>query len=130
VPTIGAVVPNSADLFPNGEALSWPLRPCGGKSLPTFPLVRSLLVGATGFEPVTSSVSESAGWWWRPAADGQLWPLSWEVAGPLVTVVVRCDPVARGPDVAPLWPQRSTRVTPILTIRVVPDLYQERAQVA
>jgi hypothetical protein len=27
--------------------------------------------------------------------------------GPLVTVVVRCAPVVRGPDVAPMWPQRS-----------------------
>ena len=26
--------------------------------------------------------------------------------------VVRCDPVVRGPDVAPPWPQRSTQVTP------------------
>jgi hypothetical protein len=24
--------------------------------------------------------------------------------GPAVTVVVRCDPVVRGPDVAPMWP--------------------------
>jgi hypothetical protein len=33
--------------------------------------------------------------------------LSWEDAGPLVTGVVRCDLVVRGPDVAPLWPHRS-----------------------
>src|SRR4030095_5806768 len=30
------------------------------------------------------------------------------------TAVVRCDPVVRGPDVAPLWPHRSTRMTPSL----------------
>jgi hypothetical protein len=33
---------------------------------------------------------------------------------PVLTGVVRCDPVARGPDVAPPWPQRSTRETPSL----------------
>src|SRR5215218_2915822 len=27
--------------------------------------------------------------------------------GPEVTVVVRCGPVVRGPNVAPMWPQRS-----------------------
>ena len=34
--------------------------------------------------------------------------------GPVLTGVVRCDPVVRGPDVAPPWPQRSTRATPSL----------------
>jgi hypothetical protein len=29
----------------------------------------------------------------------------WENAGPLVTGVVRCDLVVRGPVVAPVWPQ-------------------------
>jgi hypothetical protein len=28
-------------------------------------------------------------------------------SGPMVTVVVRCDPVIRGPDVAPMWPRSS-----------------------
>jgi hypothetical protein len=49
--------PTSADLFPNGKVLSSPLRPCGGKGQAAFPLVRYHVVGATGFEPVTSSVS-------------------------------------------------------------------------
>src|SRR5215212_6623922 len=30
--------------------------------------------------------------------------VSWSDDGPAVTVVVRCDPVVRGPDVAPMWP--------------------------
>jgi hypothetical protein len=47
-----------------------------------------------------TSVRESAGWWWRPAADGRLWPVSCEDAGPQVTVVVRCDLIIRGLDVA------------------------------
>jgi hypothetical protein len=49
-------------------------------------------------------VRESAGWWWRPAADGRLWPVSCEDAGPQVIVVVRCNLVVCGPDVAPMWP--------------------------
>jgi hypothetical protein len=36
-----------------------------------------------------------------------MWLVNRQEAGPLVTVVVRCDPVVRGPDVAPMWPQRS-----------------------
>jgi hypothetical protein len=40
---------------------SCPLRPCEGKGPAAFPLVRALWVGATGFEPVTPSVSESGG---------------------------------------------------------------------
>jgi hypothetical protein len=49
---------NSADRFPNGKVLSSPLRPCQGKGPVVFPLVSVLLVGATGFEPVTASVSD------------------------------------------------------------------------
>jgi len=33
--------------------------------------------------------------------------VSWSDDRPPVIVVVRCDPVVRGPDVAPIWPQRS-----------------------
>jgi hypothetical protein len=58
-------------------------------------------VGATGFEPVTPSVSGTARRLRRPALPGRMWPVSWEEAGPRVTAVVRCDPVVRGPDVAP-----------------------------
>jgi hypothetical protein len=49
----------------------------------------------------TSSVSGTAGRGRRPALSGRMWPMSWEEAGPLVTAVVRCDPVICGPDVAP-----------------------------
>jgi hypothetical protein len=45
-----------------------------------------------------------------------------------VTVVVRCDPVVRGPDVAPMWPQRSARVTPSLPF-VLPDTCSGDAEV-
>jgi hypothetical protein len=43
--------------LPNGKVLSSPLRPHEVQGSVAFPLVRALLVGATGFEPVTSSVS-------------------------------------------------------------------------
>jgi hypothetical protein len=42
--------------------------------------------------------------------------------GPVLTGVVRCGPVVRGPDVAPPWPQRSSPSDPILTIRAAPHL--------
>ena len=58
-------------------------------------------------EPASSSVSGTAGRWRRPALSGRMWLVNWQEAGPLVTVVVRCNPVVRGPDVAPMWPQRS-----------------------
>jgi hypothetical protein len=70
-------------------------------------LLSSTMVGATGFEPVTSSVSGTAGRWRRPALSGRMWLVNRQEAGPLVTVVVRCNPVVRAPDVAPMWPQRS-----------------------
>jgi hypothetical protein len=44
-----------------------------------------------------TSVRERAGWWWRPAADGRLWPVSCEEAGPQVTGVVHCDLVVLVP---------------------------------
>jgi hypothetical protein len=53
--------PNSADLFPNGKVLSSPRRPCEGNGPAAFPLVSVLMVGATGFEPVTPSVSGGSG---------------------------------------------------------------------
>jgi hypothetical protein len=34
-----------------------------------------------------------------------VWPVIWAYVGPRLTVVVRCDPVVRGPDVAPMRPQ-------------------------
>ena len=58
---------------------------------------------------MTSSVSGIRGAARRPAAGGGVCPVSWADEGPAVTVVVRCDPVVRGPDVAPVWPQRSPR---------------------
>jgi DNA-binding CsgD family transcriptional regulator len=44
-------------LFPNGKVLSCPQGPYEGNGPASFPLVSAVLVGATGFEPVTSSVS-------------------------------------------------------------------------
>jgi hypothetical protein len=38
---------------------------------------------------------------------GRMWLVNWQEAGPPVTVVVRCNPVVRGPDVAPMWPPGS-----------------------
>jgi hypothetical protein len=58
-------------------------------------------------ESVASSVSGIRGAARRPAADGRVCSVSWAVACPIVTGVVRCDPVVRGPDVAPMWPRRS-----------------------
>jgi hypothetical protein len=64
-------------------------------------------VEVRGFEPLTSSVRESVGWWSRPATSNRVGPMSWDNTEPLVTVVVRCDPVVCGPNVAPMWPQQS-----------------------
>ena len=55
---------------------------------------------------LTSSVSESRGGWPGAATPGPIGPMSWEDAGPLVTVVVRCAPVVRGPDVAQVRMQK------------------------
>jgi hypothetical protein len=62
---------------------------------------RRVDVGAGGVEPPASSVSGSPGGSRRPATSASAWPLSWANHWPAVTVVVRCDPVVRGPDVAP-----------------------------
>ena len=64
---------------------------------------------------MTSSVSGSLGGSRRPAVGGGVCPVSWADDGPVVTAVVRCDPVIRGPDVAPMWP---TLAQPS-TVRVV-----------
>jgi hypothetical protein len=56
---------------------------------------------------MASSVSGIRGAARRPAADGRVCSVSWAVVCPIVTGVVRCDPVVRGPDVAPMWPRRS-----------------------
>jgi hypothetical protein len=53
---------------------------------------------------MTGSVSGIPGGSQRPAADGRVCSVSWVVTCPMVTGVVRCDPVVRGPDVAPMWP--------------------------
>jgi hypothetical protein len=74
-------------------------------------LFREGLVGAGGVEPPSSSVSEISGGSPRPAAGGGVCPVTSADDGPVLTGVVRCDPVARGPDVAPPWPQRSTTVS-------------------
>ena len=65
-------------------------------------------------EPLRSSVSEISGGLRRPAAGGGVCPVTSADGGPVLTGVVRCDPVVRGPDVAPPWPQRSTSSDPIL----------------
>src|SRR5215207_436572 len=54
----------------------------------------------TGDE-VTSSVSESPVRSLRRATTARVPVLSWADAGPTMTVVVRCGPVVRGPDLAP-----------------------------
>jgi hypothetical protein len=53
---------------------------------------------------MTPSVSEIPGGGSRPGPRGPIGLMTWGHAGPLVTVVVRCSPVVRGPDVAPMWP--------------------------
>jgi hypothetical protein len=83
------------------EVICWQATLSGG-SIDTL-----CLVGATGFEPVTSSVSGIWGAARRPAADGRVCSMSWAAVCPVVTGVVHCDPVVRGPDVAPVWPRRS-----------------------
>jgi hypothetical protein len=67
-------------------------------------LVEGVEVGAGGVEPPSSSVSGIRGATWRPAADGRVCSVSRAVVCPVVTGVVRCDPVGCGPDVAPMWP--------------------------
>jgi hypothetical protein len=64
--------------------------------------------------PVTSSVKGSQGRARRPAAGGGGCRLAWADGGPVVTVVVRCGPVVRGPDVAPMWPRsRAWKARPV-----------------
>jgi hypothetical protein len=53
--------PSSVERFPNGKVFSSPPRAHGAEDSTAFPLVRGHMVGATGFEPVTSSVSETTG---------------------------------------------------------------------
>ena len=56
-PTTVTAIPTPETTSQTVYMLSWPLRPCEGTGPSAFPLVRVLLVGATGFEPVTPSVS-------------------------------------------------------------------------
>jgi hypothetical protein len=94
----------------SGEQPAAALRPQAGEERGRLdadrPLTSETVVGATGSEPVTSSVSGIRGAARRPAADGRVCTVSWAVDRPMVTVVVRCDPVVRGPDVAPMWTRR------------------------
>jgi hypothetical protein len=53
---------------------------------------------------VTSFVSGSLRGLRRAAALAYAWLMSWADHQPLVTGVVRCNPVVRGPEVAPMWP--------------------------
>jgi len=73
---------------------------------PRWPIVRgpSAAQGKRGV-PVdaASSVSGTPGRSRSPAVDGGACRLSWADGG-LVVTVVRCGPVVRGPDVAPMWP--------------------------
>jgi hypothetical protein len=55
---------------------------------------------------VSASVSGIRGAARRSAADGRVCSVGWAAACPMVTGVVRCDSVVRGPDVAPMWPAR------------------------
>ena len=58
---------------------------------------------------MTSSVSESPEGLWRPAVGGEVCWLTWADGGPVLTAVVRCNLVGRGPDVAPMWPGVQSR---------------------
>ena len=50
-----------------------------------------------------------------------MWPVISADGGPVLTGVVRCDPVVRGPDAAPSWPSgRPSDAS--LTIRVAVHL--------
>jgi hypothetical protein len=51
-----------------------------------------------------SSVSESWGGPRPPAANGESAFVELGRRCPMVTVIVRCDPVVRDPIVTPLWP--------------------------
>jgi hypothetical protein len=70
---------------------------------PTLPVLSGLDSDAQA-APMTASVSESLGGSQRPAPSAPAWPVSWADDEPVVTVVVRCGPVVRGPDVALMWP--------------------------
>jgi hypothetical protein len=94
------VVP--AGLAAAAAAVSWP--------------ATALAVPPGGSEPSTASVSESRGGSRRPAVGGEVCWLSCADGGPVVTVVVRCYPVVRGPDVAPAVHPSD----PILTICALP----------
>jgi hypothetical protein len=56
---------------------------------------------------MTASVSGISGGSRRPAAGGGVCRVTSADGGPVLTGVVRCGPVVRGPDVAPMWPGRS-----------------------
>jgi hypothetical protein len=60
--------------------------------------------GNNGSEALTLSVSGISGGLRRPAAGGGVCPMISADGGPVLTGAVRCDPVVRGPDVAPSWP--------------------------
>ena len=61
---------------------------------------------------MTASVSEISGESRRPAAGGGVCPVTSANGGPVLTGVVRCDPVARGPVGAPAVPAWKARPVP------------------
>jgi hypothetical protein len=65
--------------------------------------------GRDRFEPPFSSMSESPSGSRQPATPTRVRSVTWGDAGPLVTGVVRCGPVVRGPGVAQR-PERGRRI--------------------
>ena len=87
---------------PVGDApqLDLRVRPVQGNWLPRWQAANG---GAAA--GVNCSVSEILGGPRRPAAPAHPWLVSRVDGEPVVTGVIRCDPVVRGPDVTPVWPQ-------------------------
>jgi hypothetical protein len=87
-----------ATLQTSSQTVKCSLGLCGhaeGMGPATFPLVRALLVGATGFEPVTSSVSGGSGQFAAPRAAPRFSMLP-QLKGGVAWGAVRCSEVRRG----------------------------------
>jgi hypothetical protein len=104
----GKRTPSKAGAYFPDRWTSWPTHPSTRRiSRAQRCCSKGGVVGAGGVEPPAPSVSETWGGSRRPATSASAWPASWADDRRAMTVVVRYGPVVRGPDVAPLWPQRS-----------------------